>query len=185
MTRDDIEDILRPMVDINAPYPKRAIDAIMKLHDNRVTELLNANNGEVQHRRELQRQMRLNRDRYLPMIEGGSFRQIGATPHGYGIFSEENEIGGHRYWSDEIGGGVMIWDDCLVSRESLETVLKITQPVKPATSPDNVIENGSTADLYHAGTKRFYRAMVVRPLTHDEALNHPLDIPNTMEGDGL
>lgn len=32
---------------------------------------------------------------------------------------ENNEVGGRRYWSDEIGGGVMVWDTSLVSAEML------------------------------------------------------------------
>lgn len=30
---------------------------------------------------------------------------------------EDNKVGGKRYWSDEIGGGVVVWDTSLVSRE--------------------------------------------------------------------
>lgn len=40
------------------------------------------------------------------------------------IFVEENEVGGHRYWSDSIGGGVVIWDTSLASEEELRLAIK-------------------------------------------------------------
>lgn len=49
--------------------------------------------------------------------------ELGRTPRGYTIFVEKNELNANRYWSDEIGGGVMVWDTCLVSEESLEFAL--------------------------------------------------------------
>ena len=49
---------------------------------------------------------------------------IGTTSRGYMIYREPNEAGGHRYWSDAIGGGVVIWDTCLASIEEVELVLK-------------------------------------------------------------
>lgn len=36
---------------------------------------------------------------------------------------EPNEVGGHRYWSDEIGGGVVVWDTSLVSPEMIRLAL--------------------------------------------------------------
>ena len=45
------------------------------------------------------------------------------TPRGYGIFREPNGVGGYRYWSDEVGGGVLVWDTSIVSRETLEVVM--------------------------------------------------------------
>lgn len=47
-------------------------------------------------------------------------KEIGTTPCGYTIFERDNGVGGKDYWSDEIGGGVMIWDTALASIESLE-----------------------------------------------------------------
>ena len=46
--------------------------------------------------------------------------EIGETKSGYHIYKEPNEVGGHRYISDAIGGGVVIWDTCLASIEELE-----------------------------------------------------------------
>lgn len=45
--------------------------------------------------------------------------QVGLLPNGCMLFREENEVGGHRYWSDEIGGGVCVWDTCLVDSSTL------------------------------------------------------------------
>jgi hypothetical protein len=43
------------------------------------------------------------------------------------IYAEENEVGGRRYWSDAIGGGIVIWDTALVSPEELVTCLGIEE----------------------------------------------------------
>lgn len=43
------------------------------------------------------------------------------------LYVEENEVGGHRYWSDEIGGGVVVWDTSLVSREMLLLALEVEE----------------------------------------------------------
>lgn len=40
------------------------------------------------------------------------------------LYREENGAGGHRYWSDSIGGGVIVWDTCLSSEEELMTAMK-------------------------------------------------------------
>lgn len=36
-----------------------------------------------------------------------------------------NEAGGYRYWSDEIGGGVCVWDTCLADAGTLRECLRI------------------------------------------------------------
>ncbi len=43
---------------------------------------------------------------------------------GHTLFVEDNGVGGKRYWSDEIGGGVLVWDTCLVSVEMLKLAIK-------------------------------------------------------------
>lgn len=40
-------------------------------------------------------------------------------PNACTLYREPNGVGGHRYWSDEVGGGVMLWDTCLVAPETL------------------------------------------------------------------
>ena len=54
-----------------------------------------------------------------PLIE------VGETSRGYTLWRQENGAGGHRYWSDSIGGGVVIYDTCLASQEELELAIKI------------------------------------------------------------
>lgn len=39
--------------------------------------------------------------------------------NGCTLYREDNGIGGHRYWSDEIGGGVLVWDTSLVDSATL------------------------------------------------------------------
>lgn len=48
-----------------------------------------------------------------------TLEEVGRTPGGHTLYREPNEAGGHRYWSDEIGGGVMVWDTCLVDAGTL------------------------------------------------------------------
>lgn len=53
--------------------------------------------------------------------------EVGTTDRGYTIFRQVNEVGGHRYWSDEIGGGVVAWDTCLVDAGTLRECLRIEE----------------------------------------------------------
>ncbi len=46
-------------------------------------------------------------------------KEVAQDSRGNTLFVEDNEVGGKRYWSDEIGGGVLVWDTCLVSGEML------------------------------------------------------------------
>ncbi len=50
-------------------------------------------------------------------------REIGQDSRGNTLLVEDNEVGGRRYWSDEIGGGVCVWDTSLVSTEMLKLAL--------------------------------------------------------------
>ena len=51
-------------------------------------------------------------------------KEITQDSRGNTLFVEDNEVGGKRYWSDEIGGGVMVWDTCLVSVEMLKLAIE-------------------------------------------------------------
>ena len=53
-----------------------------------------------------------------------SVKEIVEDSRGNRLYIEPNEVGGHRYWSDEIGGGVVIWDTALASIEMLELAIK-------------------------------------------------------------
>jgi putative component of toxin-antitoxin plasmid stabilization module len=46
-----------------------------------------------------------------------------AKPVFRGICELHAVVGGHRYWSDEVGGGVVVWDTCLVSDEMVRLAL--------------------------------------------------------------
>lgn len=50
--------------------------------------------------------------------------EIAQDSNGYRLYVEPNGVGGHRYWSDEIGGGVIIWDTALGSIEMLELAIE-------------------------------------------------------------
>ncbi len=49
--------------------------------------------------------------------------QIAGDARGNRLYVEMNGVGGHRYWSDDIGGGVVIWDTNLASIEMLELAI--------------------------------------------------------------
>lgn len=40
-------------------------------------------------------------------------------PNGLCLYWEDNGVGGRTYYSDEVGGGVFVWDTCLVSSSTL------------------------------------------------------------------
>lgn len=40
-------------------------------------------------------------------------------PNGFRLYRKPNEAGGHTYYSDEVGGGVVVWDTCLISEGTL------------------------------------------------------------------
>ncbi len=49
--------------------------------------------------------------------------EVAEDSRGNHLDVEPNWVGGHRYWSDDIGGGVMIWDTALGSIEMIELAL--------------------------------------------------------------
>jgi hypothetical protein len=65
---------------------------------------------------------------------------IGETKRGYQVFVEDNTVGGHTYWSDEVGNGVVVWDTSLVSKETLQLALNLED-----TRHAEVSEQGSIA----------------------------------------
>src|ERR1019366_125584 len=46
-------------------------------------------------------------------------RKVTDLPNGHELFVEDSEAGGHTYWSDEVGGGVVVWDAALVDAATL------------------------------------------------------------------
>lgn len=51
--------------------------------------------------------------------ETTGLQEVARLPNGCTLYREPNEVGGHRYWSDEVGGGVVVWDTCLVGQDTL------------------------------------------------------------------
>lgn len=45
--------------------------------------------------------------------------RIAPLPGGLSLYRKPNGVGGYTYTSDEIGGGVMVWDTALVSPTTL------------------------------------------------------------------
>lgn len=58
-------------------------------------------------------------------------------PNGYGLWIRENEAGGRTYASDEIGGGVTVWDTALVNRSTLLFALAIEDSIDAIPSAGN------------------------------------------------
>jgi len=40
-------------------------------------------------------------------------------PNGCTLWYEDNQVGGRRYYTDEIGGGCLVWDTSLVDKDIL------------------------------------------------------------------
>jgi len=53
------------------------------------------------------------------MTNKESSQQVGMLPNGCTLYVKPNEVGGHTYYSDEIGGGVVVWDTCCVCESTL------------------------------------------------------------------
>ncbi len=51
-------------------------------------------------------------------------KEIGQDSRGNTLFVKDDEVGGKEYWSDEIGGGVLVWSTSLVSKEMMELAIK-------------------------------------------------------------
>jgi hypothetical protein len=66
----------------------------------------------------------LTSDRSIPEPRT-DLKNVGETERGYQIFVEDNTVGGHTYWSDEVGNGVVVWDTSLVSKDTLLKTLNL------------------------------------------------------------
>lgn len=111
--RDDDRDLLDHLSEGLAFYPEAASVAVDADHMRTVIEIA---------------RRALDAPDSIPDLTETAVVQVGETPRGYALFRKPNEAGGHTYWSDEIGGGVMIWDTCLVSAETLRLALSIEAP---------------------------------------------------------
>ena len=52
-------------------------------------------------------------------MSDANVEELGRLPNGATLFRKVNEVGGHVYFSDEVGGGVHVWDTCLVAQSTL------------------------------------------------------------------
>lgn len=57
---------------------------------------------------------------------------------GLTLFRHHNDVGGYTYYSDEVGGGVFVWDTCLVDPRTLRAAIAVEEryglpapPLKP------------------------------------------------------
>lgn len=48
---------------------------------------------------------------------------LGHLPNGFFLCRKPNEAGGYTYYSNEVGGGVIVWDTCLVAESTLLAAL--------------------------------------------------------------
>lgn len=62
--------------------------------------------------------------------------------------------------------------------EAIENGLVAIRTLPPAQGDEHI------ADVWHEGSKSFYRAKLLKQLTSEEALHHPLDI-HSAQGDGM
>lgn len=60
-----------------------------------------------------------------PALTVGPMVEVGETSRGYKLYRQTNGVGGHTYWSDEIGCGVMVWDTALVGLETLKLAIDV------------------------------------------------------------
>jgi hypothetical protein len=55
-------------------------------------------------------------------------------PNGCTILVEDNEVGGRRYYTDEVGNGVLVWDTSLVGKETLLAAIRIEEQLSDRTT---------------------------------------------------
>lgn len=53
----------------------------------------------------------------FPFIEndGYNLEYVGETRQGHGLFRRKEVHGGHSYWTDEVGGGMCVYDEGLTN----------------------------------------------------------------------
>lgn len=44
---------------------------------------------------------------------------LGSLPNGCNLWRKPNQVGGHVYTTDEVGGGAVVWDTCIVDQSTL------------------------------------------------------------------
>lgn len=56
-----------------------------------------------------------------------SSKRLFTLPNGGSLYVAKNEAGGYTYYSDEVGGGVVVWDTALVDASTLIAALHTDQ----------------------------------------------------------
>lgn len=64
---------------------------------------------------------RMGMDTVGVLVDAGKY---GLGNNIYQLWVQDNGFGGRAYWCEEIGGGVRVWDTCLVSEEAMIAALK-------------------------------------------------------------
>ncbi len=54
-------------------------------------------------------------------------RKVAEDSRGNYLYVEDNKVGGRTYWSDDVGGGVIVWDTTMVSRTMIKLALEIEE----------------------------------------------------------
>lgn len=92
--------------------------------------------------------------------------EVGKTQQGFTLYSEDNEVGGKRYWSDEVGGGVCVWDTCLVASETLQLAIAIEEGYpykrgdKVSKEKGDYVFDGKVVAVYRKLISNQYRIVV-------------------------
>jgi hypothetical protein len=60
-------------------------------------------------------------------------KEIALDSRGNTLYVGTNLAGGRTYYSDEIGGGVVVWDTCLVSKEMLKLAISAEEKYEKET----------------------------------------------------
>lgn len=70
-----------------------------------------------------------------------AMEKVCELPNTCTLYREPNEVGGFRYWSDEVGGGVCVWDTCLVGEDTL--LAAIVEEKRRATAERHAAEQAA------------------------------------------
>lgn len=106
---------------------------------------------------------------------------LGTLGNGCHLYRKTNEVGGNIYFSDEIGGGVVVWDTTLVSEDTLlasiccehnERYIEHVDSIKPHIGISERMQDDKSA----ATGCRFIPEQVVKIDDRDESIPDALKI---------
>lgn len=94
------------------------------------------------------------------------FVDLGCLPNGANLSRKPNDAGGYTYYSDEIGGGVVVWDTCLVSESTLLTAISCEHHRKHL---ENMVDTEAVSETYRSFvSQELMREIEVRAKEKDE-----------------